>query len=116
MKRVQSYSFGQITIDEKTYTNDLIITPAELYTDWWRKEGHKLQLEDLEQIIEPFPDILVIGTGTNGRMKISSDVMNWLKNEVQIKIITEKSTKAVKKYNKLIEEKKSVGLAIHLTC
>jgi hypothetical protein len=44
---ITSYDFGHIIIDGKRYTSDLIVFPDRVKVGWWRKEGHRLQLEDL---------------------------------------------------------------------
>ena len=44
--KIDSYSFGRIVINGKTYTSDVIIFPDKVDASWWRKEGHLLQLAD----------------------------------------------------------------------
>lgn len=117
MQKIHSYSFGRIQIGNQTYTNDLILTPSKLYTDWWRDQGHYLQIQDLKIIDDPFPEILIIGTGANGRMEVSPEVLKWLENEIKIQVEVKPSAAAVELYNTVVShEKKKVGLAIHLTC
>ena len=43
---VEHYSFGRITIDGKTYTSDVIVIKGEVRS-WWRKEGHRVALDDI---------------------------------------------------------------------
>ena len=47
MARIEGYSFGSISVDGRRYKSDLIIYPDRVRSDWWRKEGHQLQLEDI---------------------------------------------------------------------
>ena len=61
--RIDSYSFGIIMIDGKTYTSDVIVFPERVFSPWWRKEGHFLRMEDLAEVLREKPDIIVIGTG-----------------------------------------------------
>ena len=40
--RIDRYAFGNIVIDGKAYTKDVIIFPDRVYSPWWRKDGHFL--------------------------------------------------------------------------
>ncbi len=54
--KIDSYSFGRIVINGKTYTSDVIIYPGRVDASWWRKEGHLLQLEDVAEALQAKPD------------------------------------------------------------
>lgn len=111
---IESYSFGEITIDGEKYTNDVIIFPDRVKGNWWRKEGHRLRPEDIRDVIETSPDTLIIGTGANGRMTVPADTRNYIKSE-NIDLIVEKSGQAVEKFNEIAGEENTIA-AIHLTC
>ena len=111
---IESYSFGSITINGKTYSADVIIYQDIINDRWWRKSGHLLQIEDLKDIIVYNPEILIVGTGAHGLMKISDETKNYLKLK-GIELITADTEKACKIYNDLKGKRKVVG-AFHLTC
>ena len=69
--KIDSYEFGKICIDGRAYSSDLIVTTDKIEDSWWRKEGHRLQIPDLDSIIDAQPDFLVVGTGYYGRMVVS---------------------------------------------
>ncbi|MFW9905333.1 MAG: Mth938-like domain-containing protein [Candidatus Thorarchaeota archaeon] len=115
MQIIEQYSFGKIRISGKSFSNDVIIFPDEVIPSWWRKEGHNLHMEDLDDVIERKPELLIIGTGFNGVMRVSQDLINQLE-ELGINTTVMKSTDAVKEYNKLIKEKKRIAAGLHLTC
>ena len=46
--RIQNYEFGRVKINGETYNNDVIILPDRVVPDWWRKSGHEVQIEDIE--------------------------------------------------------------------
>lgn len=48
---VDGYSFGEISIDGKPYTKDVIIWPDHVKCPWWRAEGHNLTADDLSEIL-----------------------------------------------------------------
>ncbi len=111
---IEDYRFGSITIDGKTYTKDIIILPNRILANWWRKKGHQVQLEDLQDILEEAPEILIIGTGYSGYMTVASEVPNHLSSR-QIDMISMKTEKAVEVFNKVSGEKRTAA-ALHLTC
>ncbi len=115
MPKIQNYSFGKIVIDDKSYTRDLIITSNRVIPDWWRAQGHLLSLADLEVPLDEFePEILVIGTGKFGLLKIPADVLQEIQ-ATQIEIIALKTDGAVGKFNELSQSRNVMG-AFHLTC
>ena len=84
---IENYSFGQILINGKKYSSDLIIFKDYIYDSWWRKEGHNLCIDDIKEIINKKPEVLIIGTGAYGLMKVSSDLIAYLKSKNIIVII-----------------------------
>lgn len=111
--KINSYSFGKINISDKEYNSDLIIFPDSIYTNWWRKKGHLLQIEDLKKVIKFNPQILIIGTGKYGKMKVPKKVINeFEKYDTSVEVY--KTDKAIKIYNK--KHSKDVVCALHLTC
>jgi hypothetical protein len=110
---IERYSFGSITIEGTTYSRDVIIYPDRVFSPWWRKEGHLLHMEDLDEVLKEKPDILVIGQGNMGVMSVPRKLINELRSQ-GIEIIAERTGKAVDTYNKL--KGKHVIAALHLTC
>lgn len=112
--RVEGYGFGFMVVDGVKHTRDLILLPDRVVEGWWRKEGHKLSLEDLGEVVRAGVEVLVVGTGYFGRMKVPDDVKRRLE-ERGIKVIELKTGEAWKKYNELAEGGRVAG-AFHLTC
>lgn len=114
---IDGYSFGRIVIDKKTYTSDVIIYPNRVDSSWWRKEGHYLQPADLTDIINAKPDVLIIGTGASGVMKVPEETLKFIKSK-GIEVYLETTGKAVELFNKLQSENsgKRIVAALHLTC
>lgn len=111
---IEFYSFGQITINGRRYNRDIIIFPDHIKDSWWRKEGHKLNLEDLKEIFKAKPAVLVIGSGYFGLMKVPQEVKNHITSK-NIELIVENTKQACQTYNSLCQTRKVVG-AFHLTC
>lgn len=112
--KIDGYRFGEIIIDGRTYRRDVIIYPEKVTSGWWRIDGHSLAKEDLENVLARPPGVLVVGQGTEGRMRIPEDTRDVLKaSGIELKaMLTEQ---AVKTYN-LLRESGDVVAALHLTC
>ncbi len=111
---VDSYSFGRMVISGNIYTSDLIIFPNRINSSWWRKTGHHLCLEDLQDIFREDFDVLIVGTGYMGLMKVDDEVIQHSKC-AGFDLIIDKTNMAVDKYNKIFNQKKTIA-AFHLTC
>ena len=111
---IDSYSFGSMTVDGKEYKEDLIVFKDKIKSNWWRREGHRVSLEDIEDVIEEKPDVLVLGTGYHGLVKVSKEVVERLR-ELGIELVAKPTKEACEEFNKLSKSKKVVA-ALHLTC
>lgn len=111
---IEEYEFGRIVIDGKEYTDDVRIINGKVLPNWWRKQGHFLDVSDLKEVFAEEIKILVVGTGHSGVMKVGDSVREYCKKK-GIELIELKTGEAVKKYNEL-SEKKGVAGAFHLTC
>ncbi len=112
---IEHYDFGEIVVNGKRYLRDLIITPNRIIANWWRKEGHKLSLEDLEDVLHEEADAIVIGTGYYGLMEVDDEVKEYFERK-GIKVIVKPSCEAVIEYNNLVFKGMKVIGAFHLTC
>ncbi len=113
---IDSYQFGRIIIDKIPYDHDVIILPDHVQSNWWRKEGHKLHLVDIQKEMDiTQPQSLVVGTGKFGMMKVSQDLKDYLEKH-DIELFAKLTEKAVKIYNRIILCKANVVGVFHLTC
>lgn len=104
-------------IDGKEYSSDLIIFPDKVQDGWWRKEGHCLNVEDLQDVfnVEPKWDVLVVGTGFFGLMRVSDEVKEVLKSK-KINLLAQRTKKACDTFNELLRSEQRVVATFHLTC
>ncbi len=117
---IKSYSFGSLSCDKGTFTKDLIILVengryVKIFDNWWRKEGHFLQEEDLEEVWKFRPEVLIIGTGAMGVMKVDKKVLERAKKE-GILVEYKNTGEAVRLFNQFFKEGKKLAGAFHLTC
>ena len=113
--RIDDDTFGKIRIDGRPYTADLILYPDRIEENWWRRQGHYLQVADLSGLAGTTCDALVIGTGAHGAMRVAKEVEMWLK-DLAIRWEAHPTGKTCERYNALVEEGKRVVAALHLTC
>lgn len=113
--KIDSYQFGQMVVGGVTYRSDLIVFENHIVDSWWRKKGHEIQLEDLEEVLkQEEPDVLVVGKGDPGYMNVKPETLDALESR-GIEVIALPTKEAWKKYNALRESRNAVG-AFHLTC
>ena len=113
--KVEDYRFGSIRIDGETYTSDVIISPEGVDVSWWRERGHEVSCKDLDPVLAAQPDILVIGTGAYGVMKVSREA-NRLLRERGVPVHVLPTPEACKRYGELSNGDQRVVAAFHLTC
>lgn len=115
MAHIEAYSFGNIVVDGKSYTKDIIIYPdGSILSPWWRRQGHVLTRDDLLELLAGSPEVIVCGTGAMGVMQPDAGLRKFLAS-ANIEFIARKSSQAVEIYNDLSGIKK-VGGCFHLTC
>jgi hypothetical protein len=111
---IESYRFGRIIVNGRHYSSDVIIYPDRVEGSWWRVRGHDLCMDDIREILDYGPEVLIIGKGKSGMMKVSDVVRNEIR-KLGIELITANTKEAVEKYNNVAGKKKAVA-ALHLTC
>jgi hypothetical protein len=112
--KVESYRFGEVVIDGRRYSRDVIIDPEGVDDKWWREEGHTLAPSDIREVLQSAPDVLIVGCGSAGRMKVLAETEEMLR-KVGIEVIAERTGPACETYNRLRESRRVVA-ALHLTC
>jgi hypothetical protein len=113
MARLEDYSFGRLTVDGQEHTRDLIVLPDRVVSDWWRREGHALAMEDLDEVLDELPERLVLGVGAHSQLRPDPAVIAELERRgVQVECLS--TDAAVRRYGELDE--RSTAAALHLTC
>ena len=111
--KIDGTKFGEITINGKPYDSDMTV-----YWDGrlaYRGKDHIIELGEFMKILKSEPEILVIGAGQNGIVKVSEVVAEWAKNK-KVDIYSEATPKAIDIFNAFVSQgKKAVGI-FHVTC
>jgi hypothetical protein len=113
MARIESYSFGRIVVDGSEQTRDVIVLPARVVRNWWRRDGHRLVLNDLADVLDELPQRLIVGTGADGRLVPDTEALERLRARgVDVEALP--TAEAVERYFQLDPEQ--TAAALHLTC
>ena len=112
---IDSYSFGQIVVNGTADTNDIKIIDESVIPEWWRKSGHTVAPEDVIDLVQSRPEIVVIGKGKPGFMSTSSEARRLFADH-EITLLEEKTSQAIQTFNRLHREGKKVCAGFHLTC
>jgi hypothetical protein len=113
MPRIEGYHFGHLVVDGEEQTRDVIVLPERVLTNWWRADGHRLVLADLEDVIDELPERLVVGTGAYGQMRPDPETLERLRQRgVEVEALP--TDEAVRRYGEL--DPHCTAAALHLTC
>jgi hypothetical protein len=112
---VEAYSFGSIRVRGRTYDGDVVLA-GDTISRWWREEGHLVSPADIAPILATGAQVLVIGTGHSGGMEVSAEAAA-LCGEKGVELIVRPTAQATRRYNELLlEAKRRVAGAFHVTC
>ncbi len=113
MARLEDYRFGRLLVDGREETRDLIVLPARVVREWWRRDGHALVIEDLADVLDELPERLVVGTGAAERMRPDPGAVEDLRRRgVEVEALP--TPQAVRRYGEL--DPARTAAALHLTC
>jgi hypothetical protein len=111
---IESYRFGRIVVDGKSYTSDVIIYPDRVQANWWRRQGHCLAPEDLKGVVTEGAETLIVGTGSSALMRVPPETRQYLTCK-GFEVIVQNTHDACQTYNHLSEQGRVIA-ALHLTC
>jgi hypothetical protein len=113
MARIEGYRFGRLVVDGEEHSRDVIVLPDRVITNWWRANGHRLVLADLDDVLEELPGHLLVGTGAYGRMRPDPEALDELR-ERGVEVEALPTGEAVRRYGELDPRGTAAGL--HVTC
>jgi hypothetical protein len=113
MARLDGYEFGRVLVDGEEHRRDLIVLPARVISDWRRRNGHELVLDDLEAVLDELPGRLVVGTGAYGRVRPDPEALAALRRRgIEVDVLP--TGEAVRLFAELEPERSAA--ALHLNC
>ena len=113
--KIDSFQFGEVRIEGERYTNDVIIFPNRVEANWWRREGHKLALADLDNVVAERPSKLLVGAGVHGALKVPRFLIEHLR-DLGIETIVAPTKEICQLHNRLVDTNENTITTLHLTC
>ncbi len=113
MVEINAVEFGEIEINGKKYYSDMIV--------WWdgrvdyREKSHTLGMDEFLEILKTGPEVVVVGTGMSGCVRIEEKVKE-LAEQKGVEIYTEISPKAKEIFNGFVKNRKRAVAVMHTTC
>ena len=101
---IDSYSFGSIQIDGRDYSGDVILLGGDVRGAWWREAGgHVYAVEDFGELLAAAPEVVVLGTGYFGRVKVLEETLTEFA-DAGSEVLVERTGGAVETFNRLVAE------------
>jgi hypothetical protein len=111
--KIQDYRFGRLVVEGQPETRDLIVVPGRVVRNWWRRDGHALVMDDLEEIIDELPERLIVGMGASSQMRPDPGLVARLR-ERGVTVECLPTDRAVIRFGEL--DPARTAAALHLTC
>jgi len=117
--KIDELTFGSIIVEGKKYHRDILLfadgTVKKRKGGFLMFGSHKIKKQELEELSQGQPEIIIVGTGTSGAAYIAPETESWAKGK-NLSLLVQPSHDAVTKLNELVEQKKKVAVLMHITC
>ena len=117
--KIESTEYGSITIDGDTYPHDVLIRISGEIAKRKKKlskkfygTSHIVSLEEAEFIYEKGAELMIVGTGQDGNLRLSPEAAEFLSHK-RCPVHAEPTPRAISTFNKAKGQK--IGL-FHVTC
>lgn len=113
-------SFGQVIINGQTWGDVLVVGDEVEARDDPRLErelgtDHLIGDWEVEKLLSNQPELIIIGTGTAGTLRVRPAVKEKMK-KAGVKLIIATTPLAIEEYNSQVKMNKKVNALIHATC
>jgi hypothetical protein len=119
---IEAFSWGRFLINGEIHAEsgegvgkDICIIDGRV-TAWKARKGHRLKPKMVACVMDRNIDILVIGNGVNGAIKVLKKTQDMIKDHGIQTLVIKKTPEACHIYNQLFREGKKVALLAHGTC
>ena len=117
---IERTAFGSITIDGKTYENDVIIRLSGNVAKRQKKlskeqygTSHIFSKAEAKAVFEDGCELLIVGAGQDGNVRLSPEASAYFEKK-HCRVVLQRTPEAISTYNKS-PQKKKVAL-MHVTC
>ncbi|MBA2492354.1 MAG: Mth938-like domain-containing protein [Gammaproteobacteria bacterium] len=108
--RIRAYEAGRVVINERAFTDSLIVTPDRLEPHWPPRTLAALEPTNLELIMALQPEVVLLGTGPRLRFP-APEVMDFFRRK-RIGFETMDTAAACRTFNVLMAEGRAVAAAL----
>lgn len=105
---------GQEHSPEQGVGKDILLS-KEGVSAWHERKGHTLKPKMIQRALALQPEVLIIGCGVNGALKVGKKVHREAE-EAGVRLVVLKTPDACREYNRLFREGEKVVLLAHGTC
>lgn len=114
---ITGYTDDSVAINHRQYSENLIVLPETLITDWLSATNEKLSMDnlvesDFERIIALKPEVVLLGTGKTHRFLHPKTSALLTKNGISLECMS--TSAACRTYNILMSEGRKVAAALLL--
>jgi hypothetical protein len=117
--KIDELILGSIAVEGKKYRRDILIfadgTVKKRKGGFLMFGSHKIKKQELEDLSQGQPEVIIVGTGTSGAAHIAPEAESWAKGK-NLSLLVQPSYDAVTSLNELVEQKKKVAALVHITC
>lgn len=111
-KRVSHYTFGEIVIDGKKYTEDVVLYPDGSIA-LWPEDLHTMYKSDFTEIINSGVKVIIYGSGETGAAFMPKKIVKLIESKgIELQIF--ETMDAIELYNKTSEQ--DLLAIFHLNC
>jgi hypothetical protein len=117
--KIDELILGSIVVEGKKYRRDVLIfadgTVKKRKGGFLMFGSHRIKKQELEELSQGQPEVIIVGTGTNGAAHMAPEAERWAKGK-NLSLLAQPSYGAVARLNELAEQKKKVAALTHITC
>jgi uncharacterized protein len=99
-----------ITIGAGTYSQSLILTADQLFTDWPPQRFEDLRPSHLDALFRLQPELVLLGTGSRQQFPTAAFMMEFYQRGIGIEVMA--TAPACRTYNVLVAESRQVLAAL----
>jgi hypothetical protein len=119
---IEAFSWGRFLINGEIHAEsvegvgkDICIVDGQV-TAWKARKGHRLKPKMVACVLDHDVDILIIGNGVNGAIKVLKKTQETIIDHGIQKLIIKTTPEACQMYNQMLLQGEKVALLAHGTC
>lgn len=110
---IQQYDDKQITINNVTYHETILVTEKQVIATWPLTELKNLTTSHLSQLMEHHPDVVIIGTGKNHQPSTATLQKFFAEHKMGFEVMN--TGAACRTFNILLAENRHVGAILMIS-